>query len=96
MTAAVAAVSGVSHAAASLNTPVNHGVTFVGDFNVLGQPPLAEGERRLIVNYVTHEWFATYGIGIRQGRGFIASDTGHGTTGRRRQRSVCAEVLSKP
>jgi predicted permease len=75
MAAAVAAVPGVTSAAASLNTPVNHGVTLVGDFNVLGRPPVPEGERRLIVNYVTRNWFATYGIGIRQGRGFADSDT---------------------
>ena len=33
LTKAVAAVPGVTTAASSLNTPVNHGVTLVGDFN---------------------------------------------------------------
>ena len=73
--AAVAAVPGVTHAATSLNTPVSHGATFVGDFDVLGQPPVSERERRLIVNYVTPDWFATYGIALRQGRGFLPIDT---------------------
>jgi len=84
MTTAVAELSGVTHAATSLNTPVNHGATLVGDFNVLGQPPIPEldpcvsarsCERRLIVNFVTHDWFATYGIQVRQGRGFLPADT---------------------
>ena len=75
VTATVTSVAGVTHAAASLNTPVNHAATLVGDFNVLGRPPVPERERRLIANFVTDDWFATYGISIRQGRGFTAADT---------------------
>jgi putative ABC transport system permease protein len=74
MTSALAAVPGVTHAAASLNTPVNHGATLVGDFSVLGQPPIPEPDRRLVVNFVSSDWFATYGIGIRRGRGFLPTD----------------------
>jgi predicted permease len=75
MAEAVTSVPGVTHAASSLNTPVNRGATLVGDFEVLGQSPTPERDRRLIVNYVTPDWFATYGIGIRRGRGLLPSDT---------------------
>jgi len=37
LASAVRAVPGVAHAAASLNTPVNHGVTAVLDFTVNGR-----------------------------------------------------------
>jgi putative ABC transport system permease protein len=75
LTAAVSTMPGVVNVASSLNTPVNRGATFVGDFNVLGVPPVPEAERRLIVNFVTRDWFATYGIALRLGRGFLPSDT---------------------
>jgi predicted permease len=71
----VTAVPGVTHAASSLATPVNRGATFVGEFNLLGRAPLPQDERRLVVNYITPEWFATYGIGVREGRVLQPTDT---------------------
>jgi putative ABC transport system permease protein len=72
---AVQAIPGVTHAAASLNTPVNRGATLVGDFDVLGRAPLPPTERRVIVNHVTSNWFAAYGITVRRGRVIAAGDT---------------------
>jgi HAMP domain-containing protein len=68
LASAVRAVPGVAHAAASLNTPVNRGVTAVSDFSVPGTPELPPAERRVIVNLVTPGWFETYGMTLRAGR----------------------------
>jgi putative ABC transport system permease protein len=75
LASAVAEVPGVARAAASLNTPANHGVTLVGDFIAPGMPELPPMERRAIVNYVTPDWFRTYGLAIRNGRVIEARDT---------------------
>jgi len=75
LASAVRAVPGVAHAAASLNTPVNRGVTAVSDFTVPGNGELSPSERRVIVNLVTPGWFDTYGMTLRAGRAIDARDT---------------------
>lgn len=75
LASAVRAVPGVAHAAASLNTPVNRGVTAVSDFSVPGTPELPPAERRVIVNLVTPGWFETYGMTLRAGRTIDERDT---------------------
>ena len=72
---AVRAIPGVGHAAASIHTPMNHGVTFVGDFRSVGGRDLALNERRTIVNIVTPGWFETYGAAIKAGRPIQDVDT---------------------
>jgi predicted permease len=61
-------IPGVASAAASLNTPVNRGVTLVSDFTSQGGRDVAATERRAIVNFVTPGWFEAYGIPITAGR----------------------------
>ena len=65
---AVRAIPGVTHAAASIHTPMNRGVTFVGDFRSVSGRDLPLTERRSIVNVVTPGWFETYGAAIKAGR----------------------------
>ena len=72
---AVRTIPGVTHAAVSLNTPVNRGVTAISDFNVPGGPELPPAERRAIVNLVTPGWFETYGMTLRAGRFINQRDT---------------------
>ena len=72
---AVRAVPGVTHAAVSLNTPVNRGPTAVADFNVSGVPESSAAFQRVIVNLVTPGWFETYGMVIRAGRVIDDRDT---------------------
>jgi len=79
LTTAIRAIPGVTHAAASLNTPVNRGITAVSDFSVQGSPDPPPGERRAIVNLVTPGWFETYGMTVKAGRVFDERD-GTGAT----------------
>jgi predicted permease len=72
---ASARVPGVAYAAASLNTPVNRGVTLVSDFTSQGGLAVEANERRAIVNFVTPGWFETYGIAINAGRPPDARDS---------------------
>jgi len=72
---AARAVPGVTHAAASLNTPVNRGVTAVSDFAAPDGRELPRAERRAIVNLVTPGWFETYGMTLRAGRVINEGDT---------------------
>jgi predicted permease len=72
---AVRAIPGVAHAAASIHTPMNHGVTFVGDFRTVGGRDLPLNERRTIVNLVTPGWFETYGVAVKAGRPIQDVDT---------------------
>jgi predicted permease len=65
---AARAVPGVARDAASLNTPLNHGVTLVGDFRVPSGADVPRGERRTIINLVTPGWFDTCGIRVLAGR----------------------------
>ena len=74
LASAVRAVPGVTHAAVSLNTPVNRGPTAVSDFRVpSGTEP--ETVRRVIVNLVTPGWFETYGMVLQAGRAIDQRDT---------------------
>jgi putative ABC transport system permease protein len=68
-------IPGVAHAAASLNTPVNRGVTFVTDFRSVAGRDVPLNERRSIVNLVTPGWFDTYGAAIKHGRPIQDADT---------------------
>jgi putative ABC transport system permease protein len=66
---AVEALPGVTHAAASQNTPLNPRSLFmVTDVDVRGRPPLPESGRRVVVNFVTPNYFSTYGLQLRAGR----------------------------
>ncbi len=68
-----AAVPGVAHAAVSLVTPVS-GTTWNNRIDVQDGPPLPEKERIAHINYVTPDWFATYGTRILAGRDVAAID----------------------
>ena len=75
LVAAVAAVPGVEHAAASTSTPVTAGLP--ADFTLPGSS-LPASERLALVNAVTPGWFAAYGTGLRDGRDIAESDTAAG------------------
>jgi predicted permease len=75
LAAAVRRVPGVADAAASLNTPVNRGVTLVADFKPIGGRDVPPTDRRSIVNLVTPGWFDTYGSAISAGRAIEERDT---------------------
>jgi putative ABC transport system permease protein len=62
---------GVERAAASAWTPLTGGGALMG-VSVPGAPP--DAERRVIANFITPGWFATYGTPIVQGRDFNATD----------------------
>jgi putative ABC transport system permease protein len=68
-------IPGVAHAAASLNTPVNRGVTLVSDFTPRGGVDVPPDEQRAIVNLITPGWFDTYGMGVKTGRLIDERDT---------------------
>ena len=72
---AVRAVPGVAQVAASIHTPMNRGVTFVGDFRSVGGRDVPLNERRSIVNLVTPGWFETYGAALKAGRSIRDADT---------------------
>jgi predicted permease len=78
LAAAVRAIPGVTHAGASLNTPVNRGPTAITGFVAVGGPELPPAERRTIVNLVTPGWFETYGMTPRAGRVIDDRDTAAG------------------
>jgi hypothetical protein len=67
LASAVRAIPRVTYTAASITTPVNRGVTAVGEFKV---PDSAEPAtaRRIVVNLVTSGWFETFGIRLLAGR----------------------------
>ena len=71
---AVAVVPGVSHAAASVVTPVS-GMTWNTMVNVPGAPELPERDRSTLINMLTPGWFATYRTRILAGRDITARDT---------------------
>jgi predicted permease len=64
---AVAAVPGVARAAASSVTPVSGSLAAFPVY-VPGGAPMSGAERRVLANYVTPEWFATYGTTLLAGR----------------------------
>jgi predicted permease len=77
LASSVAELPGVEHAAVSMNTPANHGVTLVTGYSVRGVPerPRQQGDWDTIVNYVTPDWFRAYGLVVHAGRVFEPHDT---------------------
>jgi putative ABC transport system permease protein len=74
---ALAAVPGVSHAAASVVSPISS-AGIENFIEVPGAPPMPESERVSFTNFVTPGWFATYGTPILSGRDVDARDTSSG------------------
>ena len=70
---AAAGLPGVSHASLSVVTPVS-GSTWNNLIQVVGGAPLPERERITNINYVTPDWFATYGTKLLAGRDIAAGD----------------------
>ena len=68
----VKGLPGVSDAALSAMTP------FAGEWDTLIENPegmaLAEADRDLYLNAVSPDWFTTYGVQVREGRGLDAHD----------------------
>lgn len=58
---------GVSHAAASLVTPLAAGIQMTA---TVASSNLPEQDRRVLLNATSPAWFATYGTTLRQGRDF--------------------------
>jgi putative ABC transport system permease protein len=71
---AVAALPGVTLAAASTVTPVS-GWMWGSPVDVPDGPPQAPRERGVYLNLVTPDWFKTYGTAIVAGRDFTSRDT---------------------
>jgi putative ABC transport system permease protein len=71
---AMATIPGVAHAAGSMSTPLSGG-GMRETVEVPDMPPLSEPERRVIGNFVTPDYFATYGTPMRAGRDIDAHDT---------------------
>ena len=65
---AVAAVPGVGSAAASATTPLNGRVWGGNRVEVSGAVRLSERESTALVNFVTPDWFTTYGTRLLGGR----------------------------
>jgi putative ABC transport system permease protein len=70
---AAARLPGVSHASISVVTPVS-GSTWNDLIQVVGGAPLPERDRITNINYVTPDWFATYGTKLLAGRDIAAGD----------------------
>jgi putative ABC transport system permease protein len=75
LVAAIAAVPGVEHAAASTSTPVSAGLP--QGFTLPGAT-IPESERVALWTVVTGKWFATYGTELRDGRDIDERDTAAG------------------
>jgi predicted permease len=71
----VSTLPGVTHAAASLNTPANRGALLVTKYVVPGMPDPQPADRDAIVNFVTPGWFEAYRIPILNGRPIDRRDT---------------------
>ena len=69
----VAAVPGVAAVTASWQTPAT-GMLWNEQLARADYPSLAEPERRVLVNYVSPGWFATYGTPLLAGRDFADRD----------------------
>jgi putative ABC transport system permease protein len=76
LVAAVAGVAGMTHAAASMATPMSAGLP--RGVEVPGGAAIPESERMALSNAVTPAWFAVYRTAIRDGRDFDHSDTAAG------------------
>jgi predicted permease len=68
---AVSAVAGVEHAAASTSVPIRRGVGVLG----VSTPQMPDAQQRTLFNFVSPQWFATYGIPLVAGRDFDARDS---------------------
>jgi predicted permease len=71
--AAVAAVPGVAAVSASWQTPTT-GMLWIENLPSADYPSLGEADRRVLVNYVSPAWFATYGTRLLSGREFTDRD----------------------
>ena len=71
--AAVAAVPGVAAVSASWQTPAT-GMRWIERLAPADYPSLADADRRVLVNYVSPAWFATYGTRLLSGRDFTDRD----------------------
>ena len=69
----VAAVPGVAAVAASWQTPTT-GMLWVERLVAADYPSLPDSDRRVLVNYVSPAWFATYGTPLVIGRDFTDRD----------------------
>jgi putative ABC transport system permease protein len=74
LTAAAAAVPGVSHAALSETTPLSSNI-WNNYVELLEGPPHAGDDRLAYFNMVSSGWFETYGTSILAGRDFTRDDT---------------------
>jgi predicted permease len=70
---AAAGVPGVASAAISAVTPVS-GSTWTNSVEVPDGPDLPERERQTHVNFVSADWFRTYGTPMLAGRDFTSAD----------------------
>ncbi len=70
---AVVAVPGVSHAGLSFITPVSNSM-WNNTVEVTGAPEMSERDRSTNMNYVSPDWFTTYGTPILGGRAFDDRD----------------------
>jgi len=68
-----AAVAGVERASYAAIVPVTSGGSTRG-FEVPGGPPLAGSDRSVHVNFISPEWFATFGTRVLAGRDFSMHD----------------------
>jgi putative ABC transport system permease protein len=75
LVATASRLPGVERAAASAWTPLTGGGAMMG-VAVPGAPP--DTERGVVANFITPEWFATYGTPIVQGRDINDSDVASG------------------
>jgi len=75
LVATASRLPGVERAAASAWTPLTGGGAMMG-VAVPGAPP--DAERGVVANFITPEWFATYGTPIVQGRDINDSDVASG------------------
>jgi len=71
LVAAVSAVPGVEHAAASTSVPIRRGVGVL-DVSTRQMP---DAQQRALFNFVSPQWFATYGIPLVAGRDFEVRDS---------------------
>src|SRR5439155_19613846 len=72
--AAAGRVPGVAHAAVSVVTPVS-GSTWNNRVDVSGAVELTDRQRQSLVNYVTSDFFETYGTPVVAGHGVTDHDT---------------------
>ncbi|UCG85713.1 MAG: ABC transporter permease [Gemmatimonadota bacterium] len=67
---AVQTIPGVETASLGMKTPVSPGGVWVLNVTVTDGPSIPERERYVHANYITPDWFATYGTNMLAGRDF--------------------------